>query len=834
MASTITRSVASGSTAVFSVPFPYLDKTHVQVRLNGVLKALGVDYTFPTSSTIQITAGNPTAGTIVERKRVTPTETLTEFQPGNLDSGDLNVGILQPLYLAQEGNDAAADILLRAWFTINFGNGGTITVGPDGTILIWDATGNVVPGPSASDIAGYSAAAAASAAAALASQNAASASATLAQKWASNPEDTPVVTGPSQFSALHWAAKALASAVSAAAVLAAAAFPSSPVANTFLQRNAGNTQYDAKTATEVRNALAAAAFVADRTAVKALDPTKDKAATTYGEGLGRNGTWVPFLTSGLSSADVAAKALDTVEAIYLTSGSYTWIRHGDWRANGARALWFGLDPAASDNATATQIGVNVTASLGVAFNMEPGVYKLGSAVTVPANSNIQGPGQPADRNGAFSTSACYFHFNHTGVGLNLLGTNDGARRLAGFGTYRTQPTPGPGWVPLAALADVQISGCYDAIVEDIFFYNPTTALRVTGNTASTGYGNGRLTLRRLRGQPLSAGLTMTHVYDCAYVDDIHWWVYWSADANVISYTKTNAFAFILGRVDWPQFGRIFSWGLGTGVHINQQASVGLDGGLPPGTTTAAHFDSVGADNCERGLVIASGANGATVSMDHIYATNTVYAASSMISMAADNCRVAILDAYVANTNASGLAITGGGNDVKIGAYRSSGIDHDANGTPEFDLATGVNKLTLMSKPITSAGGGVLYNPVGTSRISSPDWINFTPTITASTGTITTVAAITAGDCKYKLEGTTLSYDITVTITTNGTGAGTLLATMPYQAKKVSTSGVGRTGVVMLVGVSQSSVARLDMNKYDGTYPGADATTIRCVGSYEIA
>ncbi|MDG4856432.1 phage tail fiber protein [Mesorhizobium sp. WSM4982] len=261
MVSSIARSTASGSTDTFSVPFPYLDKTHVQVRLNGVLKALGVDYTFTTASTIQITAGNPAAGVIVERKRVTPAEPLTDFSPGNLDTGDLNVGILQPLYLAQEGNDSAADILLRAWFTTNFGNGGTITVGPDGTILIWDASGNVVVGPSASDIEGFSDAAAASAAAAAASATAASgsassasASATLAQAWATNPEDSPVT--PGFFSSLHWAAKALASATSAAAILAAASLPSSPIASSFLQRNAGNTAYDAKTPTEVSTLLA--------------------------------------------------------------------------------------------------------------------------------------------------------------------------------------------------------------------------------------------------------------------------------------------------------------------------------------------------------------------------------------------------------------------------------------------------------------------------------------------------------------------------------------------------------------------------------------------------
>lgn len=244
MVSSIARSTASGSTAVFSVPFPYLDNTHVQVRLNGVLKALGVDYTFPTTSSIQITAGNPAAGTVVERKRVTPTDPLTNFSPGNLDTGDLNVGILQPLYLAQEGNDSAADILLRAWFTTSFGNGGTITVGPDGTILIWDASGNVAVGPSATVIQGYNDAAQAAKVSAEAARDAAAGSATTAAGSAT-AADT---------SASNSATSAIAAAASAASINLPAI--SGALATAMLFVNAGGTGYDLNKGDVAQNIVA--------------------------------------------------------------------------------------------------------------------------------------------------------------------------------------------------------------------------------------------------------------------------------------------------------------------------------------------------------------------------------------------------------------------------------------------------------------------------------------------------------------------------------------------------------------------------------------------------
>lgn len=228
MVSSIARSTASGSTANFSVPFPYLDKTHVQVRLNGTLLPTS-GYTWPNAGEIQLVAGNPPVGTVVERRRLTPDGPLAVFQPGNLDSDDLNVGVAQPLYKAQEGTDQAADILARAWFTQNYGLGGTVEVGPAGSLLMWDALGNVVVGPSASEILGYREAAlsaagvataqagiavaggqtsTAQAAIATTKASEATASATLAQKWAANPEDIEVSGG--LFSAFHWYRKTLA------------------------------------------------------------------------------------------------------------------------------------------------------------------------------------------------------------------------------------------------------------------------------------------------------------------------------------------------------------------------------------------------------------------------------------------------------------------------------------------------------------------------------------------------------------------------------------------------------------------------------------------------
>ncbi len=98
------RVAFSGATDTINVPFGYLDKSHVKVLLNGTaLSSTG--YTWPTDGQVKITAGNPSAGTIGEVRRVTPEGPLVHFEAGNLDPNDMNTASLQPLYVAVEARD---------------------------------------------------------------------------------------------------------------------------------------------------------------------------------------------------------------------------------------------------------------------------------------------------------------------------------------------------------------------------------------------------------------------------------------------------------------------------------------------------------------------------------------------------------------------------------------------------------------------------------------------------------------------------------------------------------------------------------------------------------
>lgn len=145
------RVTFSGSTDTISVPFGYLDKSHVVVSLNGVVLASGA-YSWPSNGQVKITAGNPAAGVVGEARRVTPASPLVNFEPGNLDTDDLDTASLQAIYIAEEAKDSTSDINTRVWYSAGFQTGGTITKGSLDVVPKFDAAGNLIPGPSVAEV----------------------------------------------------------------------------------------------------------------------------------------------------------------------------------------------------------------------------------------------------------------------------------------------------------------------------------------------------------------------------------------------------------------------------------------------------------------------------------------------------------------------------------------------------------------------------------------------------------------------------------------------------------------------------------------------------------
>ena len=282
-----TRTVASGATATFSVAQPYLDKTHVYVYKDDVLLTVTTDYTWPTDGTIQLVAGPPAAGTVINAKRLTPAGALVDFQPGNLASDDLDLQALQGLYLAEEARDLAQDLETRGWYTALLAAGGTITKGASTELVAYDASGNMLgSGYTVASLGASVAAAAAYASAALVSENAASASASgaAASKTAADADAVATAADRVQtgLDAVATAADVVSTnsdaASTAADALSTAAYAASAAADAIsTAADAASTAADVVTtnADVVSTGAALAAFQAVYLGAQAADPTVD-------------------------------------------------------------------------------------------------------------------------------------------------------------------------------------------------------------------------------------------------------------------------------------------------------------------------------------------------------------------------------------------------------------------------------------------------------------------------------------------------------------------------------------------------------------------------------
>lgn len=115
------------------------------------------------------------------------------------------------------------------------------------------------------------------------------------------------------------------------------------------------------------------------------------------------------------------------------------------------------------------------------------------------------------------------------------------------------------------------------------------------------------------------------------------------------------------------------------------------------------------------------------------------------------------------------------------------------------------------------------------------WLTWTPSVSSTTGTITTIGTVNA---RYLRRDWKLYFTILIPITTNGTGAGVVRATLPFVSRNVTQSWTApgiETAVngIMLRGLIAQNSTNLDIQNYDATYPGADGLTLSVSGWYEL-
>jgi len=146
------------------------------------------------------------------------------------------------------------------------------------------------------------------------------------------------------------------------------------------------------------------------------------------------------------------------------------------------------------------------------------------------------------------------------------------------------------------------------------------------------------------------------------------------------------------------------------------------------------------------------------------------------------------------------------------------------------LKDNVNFAMAAGDTLTVMSDGTNWYEVARAQVNA--WVtSFVPSISATTGTITTSSAT----CQYRREGALMVFSMNIVITTNGTGAGTLRATLPFSAASGNDAVfVGRdrgVGGKSLTATLIAGGSTIDIKNYDNSYPAADGSIIMVSGAY---
>jgi hypothetical protein len=110
MATTSNTYTANGTNKLFSITFPYLDTSDINVYLNGVLQTITTQYSFANATTVEFVTAPANGAVILLDRSTDDTALQATFFPGSsIKADDLNFNFDQVLYLAQETANSAAN-----------------------------------------------------------------------------------------------------------------------------------------------------------------------------------------------------------------------------------------------------------------------------------------------------------------------------------------------------------------------------------------------------------------------------------------------------------------------------------------------------------------------------------------------------------------------------------------------------------------------------------------------------------------------------------------------------------------------------------------------------
>jgi hypothetical protein len=111
MATTSNTYTGNGSNKLFSITFPYLDTSDIDVYLNGTLQTITTHYTFANATTVEFVAAPANGAVILLDRSTDDSDNPATFFPGSsIKAADLNENFDQTLYVVQEINNNAVKL----------------------------------------------------------------------------------------------------------------------------------------------------------------------------------------------------------------------------------------------------------------------------------------------------------------------------------------------------------------------------------------------------------------------------------------------------------------------------------------------------------------------------------------------------------------------------------------------------------------------------------------------------------------------------------------------------------------------------------------------------
>lgn len=202
--------------------------------------------------------------------------------------------------------------------------------------------------------------------------------------------------------------------------------------------------------------------------------------------------------------------------------------------------------------------------------------------------------------------------------------------------------------------------------------------------------------------------------------------------------------------------------------------------------------------------------------------------------------IQIHDCAIAGNTTYGVSIAPNVNNISVqdcNINNGYGIGANTNGIL-VSAGTG-DYLRICNNNLTNnTTAGMVFSATGLNNVVSGnlgyvDWITYTPTITSTSGTITTLGTVVA---KYQKVNKTVTISLDIPITTNGTGAGIINVSSPFQAASAAAFAgreVNTTGAALSANIAATSSTIL-VSSYTGAYPAADGYRLIVSGTFNVA